>query len=136
MRCALRWVGDVRFRRRCDQTAERYALALDRFLAEPVTSAQRLGEIAVLWRLEWWSGDHKMASPEIPNWSARYGRQSRRCQALVRRLATIERTQAILKRNEPALIRIARALYRAAIRGGGTGRIEEGHLAELLRGVA
>ena len=46
---------------------------------------------------------------------------------------TIERTQACLKRNEPALIRVARALYRAAIRGGGTGRIEEAQLAELLR---
>ena len=45
---------------------ERYALALDRFLAEPVTSAQRVGEIAVLWRLEWWSGDHKIGEPGDP----------------------------------------------------------------------
>jgi hypothetical protein len=49
-----------------DQAMERYEVARDRFLAEPVTSGQRVGEIAVLWRLEWWSGDHKIGEPGDP----------------------------------------------------------------------
>jgi hypothetical protein len=45
---------------------EKYDEAKDRFLAEPVASSQRVAEISALWRLEWWSGDHKIGEPQDP----------------------------------------------------------------------